>query len=224
MTSSPVPGLIVFDCDGVLVDSELLAAGVLARELSAIGFPMTAEGCIERFSGVAMPEVLRRIEDDRGRPLPTDFAETVRARDADAFRAELQPLPGARGMLAALTLPRCVASSGRLAKMRLTLAITGLLEFFEPHLFSAEMVARGKPAPDLFLHAAAEMHSPPADCLVIEDSLAGVRAGVAAGMRVFGFVGGSHCPPDHGRRLRDAGAERVFDRLAALPELLNGSV
>ncbi len=219
----PKPGLVVFDCDGVLVDSEMLAAEVLARELTEFGMAITATECIERYSGVAMVEVLRRIETERGRPLPDHFGETVRLRDEEAFRSRLKPVPGACAMLRALSLPRCVASSGRLAKMRLTLGITGLLEFLEPHLFSAEMVAHGKPAPDLFLCAALVMKKSAAECLVIEDSLAGVRAAVAAGMRVFGFVGGSHCASDHAQRLHEEGAERVFGRLVDLPELLTCS-
>jgi HAD superfamily hydrolase (TIGR01509 family) len=217
---TPQPDLIVFDCDGVLVDSELLAAAVLARELTALGFRMTTRGCIERYSGIAMGEVMRRIEAEWGQTLPPDFGENIRARDVEAFRTELQPVSGARAMLGSLAHRRCVASSGRLAKMRLTLSLTGLLEFFEPHVFSAEMVDRGKPAPDLFLHAADRMGVLPSRCVVVEDSLAGVRAAVAAGMRVLGFVGGSHCTKDHGRSLQDAGAETVFNRLADLPRLL----
>lgn len=217
----PRPALVVFDCDGVLVDSEVLAADVLACALTAHGVPMTAADCIERFTGMAITEMRQRVEVERGRPLPDDFEETIRKRDAEAFRTRLQPIAGAREMLSALSYPRCVASSGRLAKMRLTLGITGLLEFLDPHLYSAEMVVRGKPAPDLFLFAASALQTVPAECLVIEDSHAGVRAAVAAGMRVFGFVGGSHCTAEHGQKLRNAGAERIFSELAALPGLLD---
>ena len=215
--------LIIFDCDGVLVDSEIVAARVLARELTAIGFPLSPADCIARYTGISMASVGERIEAEWGQPLPAGFLERVRTRDAAAFRAELQPIDGAREVLAALRRPRCVASSGRLEKMRLTLGLTGLLPFVEPHLFSAEMVARGKPAPDLFLHAAQAMGVPPERCVVVEDSQAGVQAGVAAGMRVLGFAGGGHCGPDVPAALLAAGAERVLSRMAELPPLLDGA-
>lgn len=215
------PSLVIFDCDGVLVDSEVVAARVLAGQLCAIGIPITADGCIARYTGISMPSVLERIEAEWGKGvLPVDFLDRVRTADAKAFAAELRPVPGVREAVEALTQPKCVASSGRLAKIRLTLGLTGLLPLFEPHLCSAEMVARGKPWPDLFLHAADSMGVPAARCVVIEDSVAGVRAGRAAGMRVLGFTGGAHCPPGHAEVLREAGAHRVFADMADLPALL----
>lgn len=223
MTASTGNELIIFDCDGVLVDSEIVAARVLARELTAIGFRLSAADCIDRYTGISMASVVERVEAEWGQPLPLDFLERVRERDAAAFRAELRPVEGAREVLEILGHQRCVASSGRLEKMRLTLGLTGLLPLVEPHLFSAEMVARGKPAPDLFLHAAAAMGSEPAHCVVIEDSQAGVQAGVAAGMRVLGFAGGSHCRPGGHAALLAAGARQVFTRMAELPRLLDGS-
>jgi len=212
--------LIIFDCDGVLVDSEVVAARVMARELTAIGFPLSPADCIARYTGISMASVAAKIEAEWGRALPAGFIDRVREQDAAAFRAELRPIAGAGEMLAALRSPRCVASSGRVAKMRLTLGLTGLLAFVEPHLFSAEMVAHGKPAPDLFLHAAARMGFPPSRCVVIEDSQAGVQAGVAAGMRVLGFAGGGHCDAQVPAMLLAAGAGRVFTRMADLPRLL----
>jgi HAD superfamily hydrolase (TIGR01509 family) len=214
--------LIIFDCDGVLVDSEIVAGRVLARELTAIGFPLSPADCIARYTGISMASVAEKIEAEWGRALPDGFLDRVRAGDAEAFRAELRPIEGAHEMLAALRWSRCVASSGRIEKMRLTLRLTGLLPFVEPHLFSAQSVVHGKPAPDLFLHAAREMGFPPARCVVIEDSRAGVQAGVAAGMRVLGFAGASHCGPDDSAMLLAAGAERVFTRIAELPTLLDG--
>lgn len=215
--------LIIFDCDGVLVDSEVVSARVLASELTAVGFALSTADCIARYTGISMTSVAERVQSQWGHPLPPDFLERVRARDAAAFQSELQPIEGAREVLAALDWARCVASSGRLEKMRLTLGLTGLLPFVEPHLFSAEMVAQGKPAPDLFLHAAQIMGFPPANCFVVEDSCAGVQAGVAAGMRVLGFTGGSHCTPEAPAVLLAAGAERVFSHMSELPRLLEGA-
>ncbi len=194
----------------------------MARELTAVGFPLSPADCIARYTGISMASVVKKIEAEWGRALPEDFIDRVREQDAAAFRAELRPIEGAREMLAALQWPRCVASSGRLAKMRLTLGLTGLLPFVEPHLFSAEMVAHGKPAPDLFLYAAERMGFPPSRCVVIEDSQAGVQAGVAAGMRVMGFAGGGHCDAQVPALLLAAGAERVFTRMADLLGLLGG--
>jgi len=215
------PGLVIFDCDGVLVDSEVISARVLAGQLGALGIPLTAEECIARYTGISMPSVLERIEAEWGPGvLPPDFVDRVRAADADAFRCELRPVAGGREAVEALAVRKCVASSGRLAKIRLTLGLTGLLPLFEPHLFSAEMVARGKPWPDLFLHAADQIGVPAAHCVVIEDSEAGVRAGRAAGMRVLGFTGGAHCSAGHADVLRAAGADRVFTDMVDLPALL----
>ena len=218
-TSAP-PGLVVFDCDGVLVDSEVIAARVLSRELVAIGFPLTPEDCLARYTGISLPAVVARIEDEWGHKVPVDFLDRLRHSDAQAFRNELRAIPHVREVAAGIRVPKCVASSSRLAKIRLTLSLTGLLELFDPHLFSAEMVAHGKPAPDLFLFAAAQMGVKPASCLVVEDSEAGVRAGVAAEMRVLGFVGGAHCRPGHDARLAAAGAERIFADMRDLPDLL----
>jgi HAD superfamily hydrolase (TIGR01509 family) len=213
--------LVIFDCDGVLVDSEVVAARVLARELAAIGFPLTAEECIARYTGISMPSVVGCIEAELGRKLPAEFAERVRAADAEAFKDELRAVPGVREVLARLARPKCVASSGRLAKMRLTLTLTGLMPFFEPsQLFSAEMVAHGKPAPDLFLLASERMGISPKRCVVIEDAHAGVTAAIAAGMRVLGFAGGSHCGPGYEAMLRAAGAREVFTDMVQLPRLL----
>ena len=222
MSPAGAGSLVIFDCDGVLVDSEVVAARVLARELADIGFPLTAEECIARYNGISMRSVIERVEVEWGRRLPLDFMERVRARDADAFRAELRPVPGVREV-PILPHRKCVASSGSLAKMRLTLTLTGLMVFFAPrHLFSAEMVAHGKPAPDLFLLASERMGILPERCIVIEDSCAGVHAATAAGMRVLGFVGGSHCAPGYEAMLRDAGAPGVFSDMRELPALVEG--
>ena len=206
--------LAIFDCDGVLVDSEPIAARVMAEVLSGLGYPMRAEDCIERFTGISMGSVIAAIEADWGRPLPDGFVDTVRARDFAAFERDLRPIPGVEDVLAGLRVPRCIASSGAVAKMRFTLSVTGLLGVVEPHLFSAEMVARGKPAPDLFRFAAERMGTDPTGCVVVEDSVAGVTAARAAGMRVAGFVGGGHADDRTAAALADAGADAVFARMA----------
>jgi HAD superfamily hydrolase (TIGR01509 family) len=214
--------LVIFDSDGVLVDSEPIAARVLAQALTELGCPHTAQQCIERYTGISMAAVLAKIEAGWGRPLPAGFREILRERDVAAFRAQLRPVAGVPEMLRGLRLPKCVASSGAPQKMRVTLGVTGLLPFFEPNLFSAEMVARGKPAPDLFLLAAQRMGAAPEACAVVEDSVAGIQAARAAGMQALGFAGGGHAGPGYAEGLRTAGAHLVFDRMADLPAILAG--
>ncbi|MEQ9555525.1 MAG: HAD family hydrolase [Rhodospirillales bacterium] len=213
--------LLIFDCDGVLVDSEMIASRVLAAHLSAHGYPITAKQCRERFTGKWMTDVVGMVR-DAGVDLPEDFIQTLKEKDQDAFKRELKPMPGVLDMVRDLRHDRCVASSGPIVKMETTLGISGLLPFFKPHLFSASMVKRGKPEPDLFLHAANAMGRAPADCLVIEDSTAGVTAARRAGMRVLGFAGGSHAREAQGyeKTLMAAGAETVFDDMMRLPDLI----
>ncbi|MGF1611559.1 MAG: HAD family hydrolase [Kiloniellales bacterium] len=215
--------LVIFDLDGVLIDSELLAARALAEELADHGHEITIEAVIERFVGVSGAVLLADLARERGSPLPDDFTERARARMQALYRRELQPVAGAAGALAALTLPRCVASNSPVDYIERTLDITGLAGHFAPEArFSAEMVANPKPAPDVFLHAAETMGAAPARCLVIEDSVAGVTAARAAGMTVLGFAGAGHIadPPAHGARLREAGAQHLLDDFAALPDLI----
>jgi HAD superfamily hydrolase (TIGR01509 family) len=214
--------LAIFDCDGVLVDSEPIASRILAEAVSELGFPLSAKYAVENFTGLSLATVLNRIEAQWGRSLPTDFRVRLREHDYAAFRAELQAIDGVAAALGRLGLPRCVASSGTPEKIRLTLGVTGLLQLFEPHLFSAEMVAHGKPAPDLFLLAADRMGVAPQDCIVIEDSVAGIRGAVAAGMTAVGFAGGGHAGPEYAQMLEEAGASAVLDRMADLPRLLQG--
>jgi len=221
MEDSVAPQLVIFDSDGVLVDSEPIASRILAEALTELGFPLTPEQAIERYTGIAMSAVLARIEAEWGRPLPDDFRATLRERDFSAFRAQLQPVPGVREMLEQLRHARCVASSGTPEKLRVTLGVTGLLPCFEPHIFSAEMVSRGKPAPDLFLFAARQMGFRPENCTVVEDSVAGIRAACAAGMRAVGFAGGGHAGPGYAEMLRHAGAESVFARMTELAAFLD---
>jgi HAD superfamily hydrolase (TIGR01509 family) len=180
--------LVIFDCDGVLVDSEPLANQVLSDAIAELGLPAGLGLVTERFKGRSLADCVRLIEEDLGRPVPEDFLTRLNARTYAAFRQQLQAIPGVADLVARLELPSCVASSGSHEKMRLTLGLTGLLPHFEGRLFSATEVARGKPAPDLFLHAARSLGAPPTACLVVEDSVPGVQAAVAAGMRVYGFA------------------------------------
>lgn len=213
-------GLVIFDCDGVLVDSEVLACRAGVEALAAIGHAMALERFAERFVGLSTKDVYAALEADLGRPLPEEFKADVRRRSAVLF-ADLQAIDGVAATLAALPVPKCVASSSTPEALGRKLRQTGLLDHFAPALFSSAMVARGKPAPDLFLHAAASMGVPPARCLVIEDSTHGVIAAQAAGMTVFGFAGGSHCGSGHRERLAAAGADLVFAAMRELPALLD---
>jgi HAD superfamily hydrolase (TIGR01509 family) len=215
-------GLVIFDCDSVLVDSEPIASRVLAELLTEIGFPFSMEQSIEHFTGLSLTTVLAKVEALWGRPLPADFRSRLVERDETAFRAELQPIAGVAAAVEALKVPACVASSGTPRKIRTNLGTTGLLHLFDPHLFSAEMVARGKPAPDLFLHAAHSMGVAPEACVVVEDSVAGILAARAAGMSPIGFAGGGHAGRGYGAMLASAGAAVVIERMADLPPLLAG--
>ncbi len=214
------PELIIFDCDGVLVDSEMISCRTDSLCLAEIGIAMSAEEIMDRYLGISAATMCGDIERRVGRSLPVDFADTLRARVAAAFDAELAPIAGVETMLDALPFRRCVASSSAPERLRHSLSLTGLLGYFEPNIFSATQVARGKPAPDLFWFAADAMRAARANCVVIEDSVPGVQAAVAAGMQVIGFTGGAHCRPDHGERLRKAGAVAVADAMQWLPALL----
>lgn len=212
--------LVIFDCDGVLIDSEALASRIDAQELTAIGYPITVEDAVIRFTGLPAGSLRRIVEQDWGRELPPDFEAGLQRKIKAAYRRDLQAIPGIAEVIDALTVPACVASSSAPDKLRLGLELTGLHRRFAPHIFSTTMVARGKPAPDLFLFAAGQMGVAPQRAIVIEDSVHGVVAGVAAGMRVVGFVGGSHCGPGHGERLLEAGALLVAPRANVLLTLL----
>jgi HAD superfamily hydrolase (TIGR01509 family) len=205
---------VIFDCDGVLVDSEPISNRVLAALLTEAGMPVSPEGAVEAFMGRSWKNVLAWAG-ERGR-LPEDFRRRYLDAMFAAFEAELRPVPGIADALDAITLPDCVASSASLEKMRFTLGHTGLWERFDGRIFSATEVEHGKPAPDLFLHAAASMGWDPAECAVVEDSPAGVEAGRRAGMTVFGYAG--RTPAE-----QLGGADRVFAVMAELPGLLQPS-
>lgn len=207
--------LIIFDCDGVLVDSERIANQVLVEMLNELGLPLTLEDMFEQFVGHSMSQCLDKITSMLGRRLPAEFLPHYRARAKDALESGLLPVPGIEDALDRLTLPTCVASSGDHEKMRTTLGVTGLLRRFEGRIFSVTEVANPKPAPDVFLHAARRLNVLPADCLVVEDTPTGVASAVAAGMTVFGYCG---LTPAH--RLRAAGAHQVFDNMGVLPGMV----
>ena len=214
------PELIIFDCDGVLIDSEAIACRADSACLAEIGIALPADEIMERYLGISATAMCADIEQRFRRTLPADFAETLRLRVAAAFESGLIPIAGVEAVLAALPQRHCVASSSAPERLRHSLSLAGLLRCFEPHVFSATEVARGKPAPDLFLFAAASMQVAPVGCVVIEDSVPGVQAAVAAGMRAIGFTGGSHCRPGHAERLRAAGAVAVTAAMGALPALV----
>ena len=228
MTTNPdrVPNLnarfdlIIFDCDGVLVDSEVISCRAHAETLTRHGYPITSDQVFDRFLGRSMRHATVEIEAEMGRSLPDDFQTQVYAEVFRLFAESLQATPHIDAALAAIALPRCVASSGPPEKISASLNRVGLYDRFAPHIFSAVQVRHGKPAPDLFLFAAERMRTLPARCLVIEDSVAGVTAALAAGMAVLGYHGGSHCRPDTAATLRAAGAGITFDDMRQLPDLI----
>ena len=212
--------LIIFDCDGVLVDSEVISCRAHAETLTRHGYPITAEQVLERFLGVSDREARQTIEREMGRELPDDFEAQMKQAALQRYTGELGAIPNIGEAIGAIQLPKCVASSGTPEKIRHGLTCAGLYDQLAPHIFSATQVSRGKPAPDLFLFAAEQMKAQPARCLVIEDSVPGVTGGCAAGMIVLGFHGGSHCPPGHAEMLRAAGATFTFDDMRMLPDLI----
>jgi HAD superfamily hydrolase (TIGR01509 family) len=216
----PDSDLVIFDCDGVLVDSEAIFARVLGECLSEAEFPATAAEALVLGFGKNRDTLTAAVEARYGRTLPEGFFEAMRARSAIVLERELQAMPGVTELLAALPRTRCVASNGHLQRVRERLALTGLLRFFDPHVFSATQVAIGKPAPDLFLLAARQLGVEAAACIVVEDSVIGVAAAVAAEMPVVGFCGGSHCSEDHAEQLIAAGCSQVFAHMADLATFL----
>ena len=212
--------LIIFDCDGVLVDSEVISCRAHAETLTRHGYPITADQVLKRFLGVSDREARLTIEAELGCSLPDDFEAQMKQAALQRYADELGVIPHVGEAIAAIDLPKCVASSGTPEKIRHGLTCAGLYDQLAPHIFSATQVKRGKPAPDLFLFAAEQMSIPPAQCLVIEDSVPGVTGALAAGMTVLGFHGGSHCGTGHAELLRAAGAAVTFDDMRQLPELI----
>jgi HAD superfamily hydrolase (TIGR01509 family) len=213
--------VVIFDCNGVLVDSEPIASAVLADALGRVGLTLTADAVARRFHGRRPADIFGIVERSIKRSLPPDFAANVAAETLRRLRAELRAVPHAAHALTWIRGPKAVASSSSMDRIRLSLDITDLLRFFEPRLFSASEVANGKPAPDLFQLAAARLRVAPADCIVVEDSVAGVAAAKAAGMRPIGFVGRSQAEGELARDLRGAGARAVIADLRVLKSTMS---
>ena len=208
------PDLVIFDCDGVLVDSEMLSCRCLTEALATHGISLDLEQALDLFLGRSTSAVFEHYQ-ALGHTIPEQFSADLGAGVRTAFVAALRPIEGVDSVLKELQIPHCVASSSDIARVSLSLSLTGLATYFGSRLYTSQMVKRGKPAPDLFLHAAEQMRADPRCTLVIEDSVSGVTAGKAAGMTVWGFVGGSHYRSRDGHAiLLEAGADRVFERMA----------
>lgn len=209
-----MPDLIIFDCDGVLVDSEVLSCRCLSEVLARYGIDLGVEQALDLFLGRSTAAVLEHYQ-ALGRAMPEQFSADLAAGVRAVFLSALCPVEGVSSVLEGLRIPHCVASSSDFDRVSLSLSITGLAPYFDGRLYTSQMVQRGKPAPDLFLYAAGKMRADPRRTLVIEDSVSGVTAGKAAGMTVWGFVGGGHYQSRDGQALLgNAGADRVFGRMA----------
>ena len=207
--------MIIFDCNGVLVDSERIAAAVAAAEFTRIGIALTPEVVARFFFGRRPADMIAMVETAGRCKLPASFPSRLAGATLSRLRAEVRSMPHAAYALTWLRGPKCLASSSPLDRVGVSLETTGLARFFT-RVFSASEVAKGKPAPDLFLHAAAQMQVEPNDCIVVEDSPAGVTAATAAGMTAIGFVGGSHAGGELGHALMQSGARTVIADLRQL--------
>jgi len=213
--------LVIFDFDGVLVDSEVLSNQVLSFVLTELGYPVTPDESHARFIGMKMRRVRETVEQDWGRQLPDRFEHMLHQQAHERMVPEIQAVRGAPALLDGFTHPRCIASNSNHTWIRMALDATAMRHHFEDRaLFSAADVAEGKPAPDLFLHAADRMGTTPESCIVVEDSRHGVVAARAAGMQVLGFDGGRHCAPGHADTLRAAGADTIFSDMRELADVL----
>lgn len=209
---------IIYDCDGTLIDSEHIAGSVCAEALTSIGFPTTMEAFNARFNGIPVAETWAMIRAELPVELPPGFNEAINAEIYRRFQTELEPVEGVAEAIERIGGLRAVASSTRLPVLVRNLEKTGLARFFNPHVYSASQVARGKPAPDVFLYAASQIGADPAHTVVIEDSVAGVTAGIRAGMSVIGFHGASNGIPELDARLVAAGARTVIASMVDLPD------
>ena len=200
-------GALIFDFDGVIADSEAIANTVLAETVTGLGHPTTLDQSLARYAGRRWGDVVAEIETAVGKPLPADFSDQLKFATLDRFRTDLKEVSGAKDFIYRFAhIPRCIASSSSIDRLQLCLSVLELEAEFGSHVYSADMVARGKPHPDIFLLAAERLGVPPHQCLVIEDSAGGVRAAVAAGMTAVGLCAASHIRDGHGLKLRDAGA------------------
>jgi HAD superfamily hydrolase (TIGR01509 family) len=213
---------LIFDFDGVIADSEALANIVLAEEITALGRPTSYEDALDRYMGQRWHDLAALIAADVGACLPKGFAKKLMVSTLERFRSELTEVSGATAFIQRFaSLPRCIASSSSEERLEVCLEVLNLSHLFTDRVFSADLVPRGKPYPDIFLHAARQLNVPPADCIVIEDSPSGVQAGVAAGMTVIGLCAGSHIRQGHAARLHAAGASQIaqsWDEVATIVE------
>lgn len=214
--------LIIFDCDGVLVDSEILAAQVESKLITDAGYPITAEEICERFAGMTWRDILFTVEKESSVPLPATLLDASHKMLDERIRRELKAIPGVAEAIVQLDGPRCICSNSSTERLEMMLTKVGLINLFAPNIFSAETLGpdRVKPKPDVFLYGAEKMGVAPGRALVIEDSVHGVMGARAAGMRVVGFTGGSHTYPSHADRLTEAGAETVISRMEDLPAVV----
>ncbi|MBE9258036.1 HAD family phosphatase [Dolichospermum sp. LEGE 00246] len=207
--------LVIFDCDGVLVDSEPIINRTFAETLTEFGFPITYREVTQKFIGKSLKTCLEIIEQSYNKPLPKNFIELCKEREIAPLQQELQPVSGINEVLEQITLPKCVASNNSHRHIQFVLKLTGLLHQFEGKIYSCYDVPRPKPFPDVYLHAAEQMNTNPEHCVVIEDSVPGVQAGYAARMTVFGYAQHSD-----GTALTDAGAKIVFNDMRQLSQIL----
>jgi len=214
--------LIIFDCDGVLVDSEILAKQVEIAVYAEQGFETSLEAFSERFSGMTGEEIMREIADELETGLPRSLHDDIQTRIDDKLANELQAISGVHSMLDRLDNPRCICSNSSMERLTISLKRTDLFDRFRPYIFSATEVGNKEPKPsaNVFLHAAEMLGSDPAQTIVLEDSFHGVAGAVAAGMRVVGFTGGSHTYPTHAERLMEAGAETTINMLSDFPAVV----
>jgi HAD superfamily hydrolase (TIGR01509 family) len=215
--------LILFDCDGVLVDSEIIAAEVESKLLRESGFDITAEDMCIRFAGMDWKSILLTIEQEADIPVSAQLIDKSEKLLDAALARRVKMIEGVRYALAKLTEQRCICSNSSSARLDMMLTKLGLKPYFEGHIYSAKDLGpdRTKPRPDIYLHGAKQFGVEPSRCLVVEDSVHGVHAARAAGMRVIGFTGGSHTYPTHADRLTDAGAETVISRMVELPQMVD---
>ncbi|GHD06022.1 HAD family hydrolase [Tianweitania populi] len=218
----PQPDLVIFDCDGVLVDSEIIAARVDAGILTAAGFPIEAEEFAERYAGLTFKDILLRLEGESQIPFQARMIDEAEKQLDQRLKAEVRALEGAHEAVASVRTKRCICSNSTLPRLEMMLDKVRLKPFFEGHIYSARNNPgiRHKPAPDIFLHAAQKEGANPAATFVIEDSVHGVTGAVAAGMRVIGYTGASHSYPGHADQLTEAGAETVIRRWVDFPTVL----
>jgi HAD superfamily hydrolase (TIGR01509 family) len=214
------PKLIIFDCDGVLIDSEVIANRVNVEVLAGLGVEFTLEDYLERFVGVSLRDEVLEIERLRKIKLPDDYEARLMNHKYKVFDQELRAIEGIAEFVKRLETPKAVASGSSPERLEYTLKLTHLWELFAPHIYSTTLVPKSKPAPDIFLYVADKFGVSPNKCLVIEDSTLGVRAGISAGMTVLGFTGGSHIKNGHEEKLLELGALKVFSKMQVVSDWL----